>query len=266
MGLKRTIAGVLPEPFKAAVRPLYRAVFERPATDRPSNLTVGTFDGYEVAYRRGTADERQIHQSFSHDIFFARVPEYVPADDHVIVDVGAHIGTFAILAASKVPNGRVHAIEASEDSFHLLKINVALNACRNVTVHRVAVAAKDGPCTLYHARGNWGHSIVHRRSHTSEVVPGVSLTTFLETNALERVHFIKFNVEGAEFPILLNTPGAVLQRFDTVVVLYHCDLCPDHTAPELLRHLEASGFACAVRHQTEKRGWIIATRKVAGAR
>jgi hypothetical protein len=91
----------------------------------------------------------------------------------------------------------------------------------------------------------------------------VTLAAFLEANTLERVHFIKFNVEGAEFPILLSTPGSVLQRFDMMVVLYHCDLCPDRTAADLLRHLESSGFACAVRytHRAEKRGWIVATNQ-----
>jgi FkbM family methyltransferase len=243
------------------VRPLYRSIFERPATDRPTNLTIATFDGFDIAYRKGTADERQIGQSFSRDLFFTRVPEYRPADDHVVIDVGAHIGTFAILVASKVTSGHVYAIEASADSANLLRINVALNRCTNVSVHRVAIAAQDGPCTLYHARGNWGHSIVKQRSNVSEVVPGTTLTAFLETHGLERVHFMKLNCEGAEFPILLGTPGRVLQRFDMIVVLYHCDLYPGATPSELLDHLGASGFACVVRHQTERRGWIIATNR-----
>jgi FkbM family methyltransferase len=259
--MKKTIARILPERLKATLRPWYRAAFERPATDRPSNLTIGTFDGFEIAYRKGTADEYQIGQSFSRDAFFARVPAYQPGDDHVIVDIGAHIGTFTVFAASKVGRGHVYAIEASEDSANLLRINVALNRCNNASVHRVAIAAADGPCTLYHARGNWGHSIVTQRSKGSEVVPGVTLTTFFETNRIEHVHFMKFNVEGAEFPILLGTPDHVLQRVDTIFVLYHCDLNPDYTELDLSRRLEAGGFLCSVHRQREQRGWIIATRR-----
>ena len=38
------------------------------------------------------------------------VPEYVPKKDDVIIDVGAHIGTFALNAAIIVPRGKVYAI------------------------------------------------------------------------------------------------------------------------------------------------------------
>jgi hypothetical protein len=43
-------------------------------------------------------------------------------------------------------------------------------------------------------------------------------------------------------------------------VLYHRDLWKENTEADLVSHLEASGFDCAIRNRSELRGWIIATR------
>lgn len=257
--IERTVAGLLPEGAKRLLRPLYRSVRPVPL-ERPSSLEIGSFGGFDVAYRVGTSDEKVIAHSFDHDIFFTGVPEYVPREGDTILDVGAHIGTFSLLAATKAPRIKVHAIEASRDTFNLLKINVALNRSDNITAHRVALADRKGTIDLYHATGNWGHSVVKEMSRFSETVPCTTMTDFLAENRIERIGFIKFNVEGAEFPILLGTSPDVLRRFDTMLVLYHCDLWEKNTERDLMEHLGRSGFRCVVRERTEQRGWIVATR------
>jgi hypothetical protein len=62
-------------------------------------LEIDSYDGFEVIYRKGTADENVIGHSFENDIFFSGIPEYQPEDGHVIIDLGAHIGTFSLLAS-----------------------------------------------------------------------------------------------------------------------------------------------------------------------
>jgi FkbM family methyltransferase len=228
--------------------------------DRSSMLSIRSFGGFEIAYRKNTTDEAVLGHSFDNDIFFSGVPEYQPEEGHVIIDIGAHIGTFSLLSSSKVGCGKVYAVEASEDSFNLLRINVALNQCANISVHHLAMADEEGTCTLYHAIGNWGHSTVRKLSKYSETVESCTLSAFLEKNRINKCHFIKLNCEGAEFPILLSTPETILQRIGAILVLYHCDLWRDNTEADLISHLESSGFNCVIRNRTEKRGWIIATK------
>jgi FkbM family methyltransferase len=167
------------------------------------------------------------------------------------------------LASSNVgAAGKVFAIEASNETFNLLKINVALNKCDNITVHKLAMADKNGICNLYHdlEEGNWGHSTVKKLSTTIERVQSCSLSTFMIKNDISLCHFIKFNIEGAEFPVILSAPSEILQCFGVMLVLYHCDLWNNNTEQDLISHLESSGFNCVIRNKTEKRGWIIATR------
>src|SRR5688572_1966402 len=87
-------------------------------------LTIDRIGRFEVAYRRGTTDDDQIRHSFDNDAFFAEVPEYVSKPSDIVLDVGAHIGTFALLASSKVPSGHVYSFEPSEENFNLLRINL----------------------------------------------------------------------------------------------------------------------------------------------
>ena len=193
----KKLSGFLPEELKTMIRPIYWKIistFKPPHFDSPSTISVGFFKGFEVAYRKGTADEIVIAETFDRDIFFSRVPEYQILDEHIIIDVGAHIGTFSLLASSKVCRGRVYAIEACEDSFNLLRINVALNNAANISVHHIAITDRKGTCRLYHDSGNSGHSIVSFPSIPSkyyETVISCTLTDFLERNEIDKCPYCK---------------------------------------------------------------------------
>lgn len=248
---------------KALIRPVYRAVrrmLSRRSPDRPSTIAIASFGGFEVAFREGTADESVIGHSFDNDIFFSGFPKYRPTGGDVIVDVGAHIGTFSLLAASKVGADNVFAVEASLDSFNLLRINLALNGFDSVGADHLALADHKGTCTLFHDVGNWGHSAVATLSKSTETVDCWTLGEFFDRRGIDRCDFLKMNCEGSEFPILLSAPESVLRRINHLLVLYHCDLWSKNGEGDLISHLEACGFDCTIRNRSEKRGWIVATR------
>ena len=109
---------------------------------------------------------------------------------------------------------------------------------------------------------NWGHSITCQRATKDfEEVLGQPLGDYLEEEDVNKVHFVKFNCEGAEFPIILNTPPEILQRFETMLVLYHLDLAEGYTLEQLEDYLRSSGFKTERRDQRTKRGWLVVTRE-----
>jgi len=223
-------------------------------------LSISKFGPFEIAYREGTADEGVIAHSFDHDIFFSRIPRYIHREDHIIIDVGAHIGTFALLAATKVPAGRVFAIEACQETYNILKINIAINHLQNVQCSHLALSDKRGFTKLHYNVGNWGHSITKKHTLLGEDVPTDTLAGYMADHAIARCHLIKFNCEGAEFPILLSTSPDVLQKIDRMIVLYHCDLIKGYTIDDLVPHLQRNGFNLHFLNETRQRGWIMAER------
>jgi len=222
-------------------------------------LAISRFCGFEVAYREGTADEAVIKHSFDNDMLFPGIPEYRLQPNHVIIDVGAHIGTFSLLAASKVPQGKIFAAEACKETFDFLKINVALNHPGNIEIRHIALSDKMGKIFLHYDEGNWGHSIMKQLSAKGEEVGSDTLDNFM--SAIGRCDFIKFNCEGAEFPILMGASKETLSKISMMLILYHCDLAESYTLDSMIGHLQNNGFKTRIRNQTTQRGWLIAEHK-----
>lgn len=225
------------------------------------SLAIERHGDLDVAFRRGTADERVIAQSFANDIFYAAIPDYRPAPTDILLDIGAHIGTFALASAPKVPKGKVWAIEASQDTFNYLRINVAINGLANVHASHLALTDKTGRTRLYHDQaGNWGHSIMSPLSSGGEEVETDTLAGYMASNGIEHVDFAKLNCEGAEFPILLGAPPEVLRKIDRLLILFHCDLAKGYTLDQLTDGLKAAGFELEVTANKKQRGRVIARR------
>ncbi|MDP6538908.1 MAG: FkbM family methyltransferase [Planctomycetota bacterium] len=221
--------------------------------------------GVKVLYREHSADERVIAHSFENDVYLRHVPELVLHPAFSAVEIGAHIGAFALWVGVKAPRGSLHAVEASRESFSLLQRNIALNDLSNVHPHHLAIAGTTGTVELFHNldSGNWGHTITARVSESSESVSSQSLAEFCADAGIERADLLKINCEGAEFEILLRASHGTLRKFDLVVALYHLDLCEGHSVGELVGHLERAGFTVRLRNRSGggSRGWIVARNR-----
>ncbi|MBF0429623.1 MAG: FkbM family methyltransferase [Magnetococcales bacterium] len=224
------------------------------------HLGMKELDGYRVAYRKGTSDVKVLAHSFGNDRFFPAVPEYQPQPNHIIIDIGAHIGGFALVAAKKVPQGQVFAIEACLEAYDYLCVNIAMNRMDNIKAHHLALTDQKGVLRLYHDDGNWGHSIMMPISPVWEETPSDTLTNYLAEQGLKSVDFIKMNCEGAEFPILMSTSVALLKQVGCMLIFYHADLSPRHTLADLRTHLENAGFKTRLSHQEDDRGGLVAYR------
>lgn len=219
---------------------------------------------FTVYYRPGTADELVLNESFDRDIFFSIVPEYRPKATDVIVDVGAHIGCFSLLAATKSPSGAIYSFEPSAETFEILQKNVAVNRLSIINSFQLAMAGSNEPALLYHdlTTGNWGHSIIKAVSAESESVRCITLKAFMESENIQHIDFIKFNCEGAEYAILLNTEVPVLRKIKCMLILYHGYLEDRYTKNQLAGHLGEAGFRIRYRrtNKDDDSGSMIAYR------
>ena len=133
-----------------------------------------------------------------------------------VLDVGAHVGSHALLAARLVgPLGKVFAFEPSPDNFALLQKNVALNGYQNIVTIAKAVSDKTGVAMLHLSpEGNDRNALQRLRSAPpgkSVEVPTISLDDFLEEIGWPPIRLIKMDVEGAE-PLVLKGMSRLLER------------------------------------------------------
>ena len=136
----------------------------------------------------------------------------------VTVDVGAHIGFYAILAAIANEHGSVFAFEPLPPVFERLQRNLALNGLENVIAVPLAAGAVDGLAPFFHVPGvipcSSSLSASFMRSHPileSLPVSVVRLDTFARDRGLANIDLIKLDTETTE-PDVLAGLGALLAR------------------------------------------------------
>lgn len=83
-----------------------------------------------------------------------------------------------------------------------------------------------------------------------------TLEHFLEANNIRRVDYMKMNVEGAEYDILLKAPNATVEAI--AFMLIECHLSDEHRGEDLVDWLERCGFATDVvwGENESGKGWI----------
>ena len=180
----------------------------------PRDLVRGEFvelrtrDGLRLRVRTGTSDFRTSRSVLvDRSYFYGAGP--LPANA-VVIDAGAHMGSFSMLAASMAPQGRVLSYEPEPSNFDLLNQNVALNGFTHVTTFNRAVAGTEGERTLslsLKPSTTGGHSL-HRDGDRSITVTCTTLDAIVRDNALDRIDFLKLDCEGAEVEFIRDAVGA----------------------------------------------------------
>jgi len=122
-----------------------------------------------------------------------------------IVDIGAHIGYYTLLASRLVgPNGKVFAFEPDPVNLIYLKTNISINNCSNVIITSKAVFRKNGEAYLL-IQPDHSTNYLSRFPKDKEgafKVPTVTLDVFFGMLGWPRVDLIKADVEGSEVAVL----------------------------------------------------------------
>jgi FkbM family methyltransferase len=147
-----------------------------------------------------------------------------------IVDVGAHIGCFPILAKKLWPDATIVSVEPNPRSFGLLKKNIAnLGSC-----HAVQGAVRyDGRNILTDGKNATGGGfMVDEAWKNNESAHGVytvaaehvvlyTLEKLMEMFAIPRIDLLKLDCEGSEINILESTEDATCGLIGDVVGEFH---------------------------------------------
>lgn len=129
----------------------------------------------------------------------ATYPGAATGDDVVWLDVGGHIGIFAVRMAKACRH--VHAFEPEPENRHLLRKNIALNGVQNVSVYEHAVVGGEpSPRTLrVSPRSSAAHSLHKTERLPGMVVPSIHIADALDVSGATHV---KIDCEGEEQHIL----------------------------------------------------------------
>jgi FkbM family methyltransferase len=164
----------------------------------------------------------------------------------VVVDVGAHIGYYACLAARAAgPTGRVHAIEPAATNVAVLRRNAARNGFANLTIHDVAASSTSGSRRFLltdasDSHGFYDHPLAH-----------ITGTTTVETRSVDAlvpgpVHVIKIDVEGAELDVLAGMTDLLTTSSGAITIVEwnpECLAAADIASDDLPAMMRSVGIA-----------------------
>ena len=152
------------------------------------------------------------YEEFETKLFLERLNEKM-----TVVDVGANIGYYTLLAAKRVK--KVIAIEPDKECREILKINVEKNNFKNVKIIEKAAGRKKEKRYLIRDKKNMGNSRIKPTPISSlDKEGGINNYNIVITNSLDnmlkneqKIGLIKIDVQGWEPEVILGAKK-ILER------------------------------------------------------
>ncbi len=167
----------------------------------------------------------------------------------VVLDLGACLGTISLLMSRKVgPEGKIYAFEPVMGS--MVEKNLKANGIENVEVIKKAVGEKAGQIAIEVSDFVLDSSIA-QRDYTKKTgtyskklnVELISVDEFASKKKLDRIDFIKMDIEGAE-ELALRGAEMVIKKFKPAwsISSYHIDFDNEPQHEKLVRFLRDRGY------------------------
>lgn len=184
----------------------------------------------------------------------------------IVVDIGAHKGYFSVYASLHSGTGKVYAFEPFFKNYQILKKNIHINSCKNVKLFQLGIADRKGKKSLYlgHDETKSGFSILKNQSNNygqskAVDISVIRLTDIFTLCKINRIDFLKMDIEGAEYDIFFNTPKSVFSKIKHISMEYHT--INNMHVGQLKNILQKNKFKVIIKKERKEFGMLYAYRK-----
>jgi len=127
----------------------------------------------------------------------------------VVLDLGANIGMFSLFAAKKVK--KIYSVEPLPETYYNLTQN--LKHFSNVETFNNAIFSKGGEIE-FNKNEVSGASSIFNKQHNFETVSvnAITFQDFISNNNIDRINYLKIDIEGAEFDLFENITEQFLEN------------------------------------------------------
>lgn len=215
-------------------------------------------NGVRYKVRGGSTDRFIFNEVWIHNSYTPKGFEINHKD--IVVDIGAHIGIFTIMASCYAKKGKVYAFEPFKENYTLLLENVRLNKLKNVQAFNKAVSNKKDKIKFYVSQTkNKGFNSLQRldKSQKEVFVEKISFKEFLKK--LPKIDFLKLDCEGAEYEILFSLSKKELEKIKKISMEFHN--YGQHTGIDMAKFLNKNGFKVKIVRGGKIFGRIYALNK-----
>jgi FkbM family methyltransferase len=193
----------------------------------------------------------EFKESFFEEVYLKKLPSQLySVPKPVIIDIGANVGFFSLLAWLKFPNARILAFEPIQRNFKLLQRNISGAPEAAIQAHHAAVSDAVGEIVL---RFNdqaitTSASLLHNHSgNVEESVTSTNLAAILEQHQLDKIDLLKLDCEGAEYGILYESPAELFDRVHCIAMETHPGHGPAENTQSMAEYLKKMGYSVTVK-------------------
>ena len=192
------------------------------------------FLGSKIYFRNGQELMHGIDEIFLEEVYKIPLPQ-----NAFIIDCGAHIGLSVIYLKTKFPNADIIAFEPDKTNFELLQKNVSSFKIDKVDLKNEAVW-KENAILNFSSEGNMSSKI------NEETTTPTNSTTSIKAVRLfdvidKKVDFLKLDVEGAEYEILVDIESK-LNQVSFMFIEYHGSFKDGNKLSHILQLLNTNSF------------------------
>lgn len=168
---------------------------------------------------------------------------YLRAEDSFL-DVGANVGVYTLLAASKIRAGLLHSFEVLPKNYARLQENLRLNSFNEVKTYAIAVSDQRGTIALNLAEGDSMPFITPIEANNTITVPTDTLDNLLQNHSLSNLTLAKMDIEGAELLALKGAVSLLKQQRPQVWILEINDAVSNfgHCKQDIVDFLDSYGY------------------------
>jgi len=145
--------------------------------------------------------------------YWLDVVEPLLTKDDVVFDVGTNIGTIANWFAGRTAH--VHGFEPHPDNVQMTNDQIVLRQTKNITLSQLALGREPGVLQLHVKTFHGHHSLGDTKGSPTVEKIDVEVDTvdrYCQNNGIERIDFLKIDVEGFEDDVLKGATGMLAEK------------------------------------------------------
>jgi len=183
----------------------------------------------------------------------------------VVIDAGAHVGIFSLYAASK--GAEVHAFECSHKMLPIISRNISHSKYADrIELYNNAIAGINGKKVFANRGSQWVVDYIETKQEelnkeNAMVAECITIESMMSELNLDKIDFLKMNIEGSEEGVFANIPDDVLRKINKISLSVHPFWCST-PLQNIHDKLIDNGFEVRIRgsRDVEEHGWWYAKR------